>query len=84
MCVPNRLDPDQTRHSDHGPLTKLFATTKLVPSRQRVVLHVFTGIYFKLISEYYCFKMVLIGVLISGECEMHTSLIGMSIYKLEQ
>ena len=62
MCVPNRLDPDQTRHSDHGPLTKLFATTKLVPSRQRVVLHVFTGIYFKLISEYYCFKMMLIGV----------------------
>ena len=38
ISVPNRSDPDQTQRSDHGPLTKLFETTKLVPSRQRVVL----------------------------------------------
>ena len=54
--MPNRSDPDQTQRSDHGPLTKLFETKKLVPSRQRVVLtkktlcqvlHMFTGIHFK-------------------------------------
>ena len=78
ISVSNSLDPAQP---PFWSWSKLLATTKLAASRLRVGLtentvSSFACVYEKILLvdlEYYCFKMMLIGVLIRGECEIHTS-----------